>query len=586
MNANTALQILNREVKVSKSEEAIIKRWRGVYYGISLHTTGACPAFKNLNGGGTIYPDNYFGPEYQRIFNDFLMSRHPREADVTRNWRFSQYKPLTRAPFQQLIRVISGAIFQDSNYSVSIQDQDDFDYIINQNNFDDNHLMGWFASVGIQSMLEDPNGFFVRMPSKPFYEQKSKKLEVEILFVKSKDVVSKSEKHILFKRDGFAFFIDDRTIWRYTLDSDTNKYYISKNDALGYYAHLFGRLPLDVAGGVWNTQGFYDSYIQDAKPVADEYISSYSAEQMIDKEASHPFIQIASEECPSCEGIGRYTDQYENELGEIIPEQKVCKQCNGRGIVSFSPADRIEVPSEKMNMDLVKIINPDVGVNKYHHDKNRYIYERILHALNLYRTDKAESGEAKAIDQERLYMFISTIANHIFDKIAYNTIYDFISYRNVSSINGQPVPSAYGFGIVKPTQYQIKTAADLMEEFTASGGKALPAFIRNKMIFDIVDKQYSGDNVMKRKAEIILGIDDLAAKTDEEKMNMRLSGEITADDLVFSRKLPSLVDKMIRDKGETWFLEQSADVIESEILVRFQPFKTVTNFIDAPDYTE
>ena len=77
---------------------------------------------------------------------------------------------------------------------------------------------------------------------------------------------------------------------------------------------MFGRLPVTIAGGDWNTQegGFYESYFDKAKAIADEFISSYSAAQMVDKEASHPFIVAAQEDCPDCNGTGKTTIQYDS----------------------------------------------------------------------------------------------------------------------------------------------------------------------------------------------------------------------------------------------------------------------------------
>ncbi len=49
----------------------------------------------------------------------------------------------------------------------------------------------------------------------------------------------------------------------------------------GYYAHLSNQLPCYVAGGVWNNQGYYSSWFENAKPIADEYAAPYSTEQLV-----------------------------------------------------------------------------------------------------------------------------------------------------------------------------------------------------------------------------------------------------------------------------------------------------------------
>lgn len=564
MTFKEALEFINSPSSTELKHNDKIKRWRDVYYGMSLHTTGACPSFANLHKGrsATILPPYYFGSEYQWFFENLLFARHPREHEDTRNWRLSQYKPLTRAPFQQTIDIITGAIFQDSNYQITVEDELDNQYIWD-NNFIDYDLIGWFANVGIQNIIEDPNGLILRMPLLPWYEQPAfGKVDVGIWFVNSKDILAYGRDYLIFRRDEHIYFIDTKTIWRYSKDNDGKWDAIGK-DADGYYSHMLGRLPVDVAGGVWNSQGFYDSFLMKAKAAADDYISSYSAEQMVDKEASHPFIIIANDECTSCQGVGKVSEVCDDcDSGYDLVD---CRSCKGKGTVSMSPSDRIYAPAKDMQNDLVKIVNPDVAINQYHHDKNDDIFDKILHALNLYKTDKAESGEAKAIDQERLYQFISKISNHLFDKLIYNTVSDIIAYRNLGVVNGVLSPINNPFSVQKPTQFQMKTAEQLLGEFKQGKDSGLPAFVRNKMVFDFVDKQYSGDPLMKRKTSLILEMDDLAGYSEDEILTLSTIGTVSKDDIVLSRKLPSYIDTLIRLKGEQWLLDATYEAIEEEV---------------------
>src|ERR1044072_7156715 len=91
-----------------------LEDWEKVYYGMSLHIDGACPAFENTRKGfrGIIHPQGYLGEKYQYIFETSLLNRHMREPEATRNFRLSQYRPFTKVPFQRVIHVITGAVFQ------------------------------------------------------------------------------------------------------------------------------------------------------------------------------------------------------------------------------------------------------------------------------------------------------------------------------------------------------------------------------------------------------------------------------------------------------------------------------------------
>lgn len=575
MTPEEILPILNRPY--DKKNFPMLERWKDVYYGMSLHTTGACPRYKSLKAigdTGWIEPAYYYGDCYQNIFEYRLFSRHPRESEDTRQWRFSQYKPLTRAPFQQIIDVITGAIFQDSNYSIQIPDEADNAYIWG-NNFEGYDLVGWFANIGIPNMIEDPNGLIVRMPVYRFDEQQGERVEVGIYFINSKDIIFHNGRDIVFCKDGYAYHFDSNVIWRYTRDESEKKYYLADGDEEGYYAHLFNKMPADVAGGIWNTQGFFDSFLMKAKAIADEFVSTYSAEQMIDKEASHPFIIMSDEECPSCNGIGDVQRDCDDCDGgkELVK----CEKCHGKGTISISPADRLVVPAERMKDDMVKIVSPDVGVNKYHHEKNADIYKMILDALNLLRTEQAQSGSAKAIDQERLYQFISKISNHLFDKLIYNTLSDIIAYRNVSVVNGVLRPTQYNFLVQKPTQFQIKTAQDLLDEYKTGKESGLPMYVRQKMVAEFVDKQYSGDQIMKKKSEFILDADKTAVFSVDEKLTQQTLGIFTKEDCLFSDALPLILDKIVRDKGEDYFLNASFDKLKQDVDAAFAPMKPTIN---------
>lgn len=565
MQPNEVLAILNKTVRISREMNEALQRKRDVYYGISLHTTGACPAFRDLSGGGTIYPQGYYGPEYQRLFDKHLLSRHPRENDATRNWRFSQYRPLTKAPFAQITEIITGAIFQDSNYDISLQDVKDEQYIWS-NHFSGHDIIGYFSSIAIKNMMEDPNGVLLRIPAIPGYEQVDDKLHVDIWFVNTKDIVLHTDSDFIFLRDGYAWWVDKQIIWRFSYRADKKEYYLAATDVNGYYAHLLGRLPISIAGGVWNTQGYFDSYYSKAKAAADDFVSAYSAAQLVDKEASHPYIVEASTDCPDCRGMGQVQQDCNSCPNGV--ELVSCGGCGGSGQISRNPGQHIIVPQDKLkDGSPIQIINPDVSINAHHRNVCTQVMGLIIEALHLQKTEEAQSGVAKAIDQERLYKFISNISNHVFDKLITDTLRDIIAYRNAGAVGGAVFPATYPFSVVKPAQFSIKTSADLLNEYTIGKQAGMPAFIRQRMALDFVDKQYSGDAIMKRKTQLITLLDSLSVLSIEEITALHHAGAITDAELQYSRKLPAMIDALVRDKGEYWFLNTDVCLVE-QVLMR------------------
>jgi len=557
-----ALALLNDKSRALPTQ---VKRWRDVYHGISLHTTGAAPRFSNA-GSGWIEPPNYFGEEYQKLFDTLLLNRHPRESELTRNWRYSQYRPFTKDPFIRIMEVVKGAIFQDTNYSVEVNQKDDSEYAWG-NNFNGNDIVRYFAWA-LQHIFEDPNGHFVRIPKEPGYATTTARVEPDVWFVGSKNIIEVNGEEIIFMREGFAWLVNKLAIFRFKKIKDVKTQADTwvNADADGYYAHLLGYLPADIAGGQWNTQGFYNSWLDKAKAVADDFISNKSAEQLVKKEASHPFIVAAQEKCPTCEGVGRVQVDCEACIDGV--ELVSCRKCHGTGNISRNPGEWLTAPAEEMDKELIKIINPSVEVLKAHTEGNTEAFAAILDALHLLRVDEAQSGTAKSIDQERLYQFVSEISNDLFDRLMTNTLRDIISYRNVIAVDGVTRPAAQGYVIVKPTQFQIKTASDLLLEYNEGTKANVPTFIRVRMMNDYVDKQFGGDVIMKKKTQLIGQLDPLCTYSVVERQAM-LGSAVGKRAWQFSVELPGIMDSLIRDKGKEWLLRSPYDAVKAEVDVLF-----------------
>gem|GEM_PF-3070606 len=418
-----------------------------------------------------------------------------------------------------------------------------------------------FSNVVFRNMVEDPNGVLLRVPAMAGFEQADDKLQVDIWFINTKDIVLLTQDDFIFLHSGYAWWVDKQTIWRFSYKPEEKRYFLAQQDVGGYYAHMLGRLPISIAGGVWNTQGYYDSYYSKAKAAADDFISAYSAAQLVDKEASHPFIVEASTDCAECRGLGQVQQDCDSCPNGV--ELVSCGSCHGSGQISRNPGQHIIVPQDKLkDGSPIQIVNPDVSINAHHRDVCAQVMNLIIEALHLQKTEEAQSGVAKAIDQERLYKFISNISNHVFDKLITDTLRDIIAYRNAGAIAGTVHPVEYPFRVLKPTQFRIKTSADLLNEYATGKQAGIPVFIRRRMALDFVDKQYSGDALMKKKAQLITQLDSLSVLSIDEITAMHGAGVLNDTELQYSRKLPAAIDALIREKGEYWFLNTPNDVVE------------------------
>lgn len=553
-------------------------KWCKTYYGMSLHIDGACPAYIDQRTERTVYPKNYFGNEYQRVF-DQLFNVHQRESEVSRQWRLSMYRPFQQDAFQRVISMVKGAIFQDSGYGIAVDNTDDHDFIWG-NNFNSETLPG-FIEKHLQDIFNDPNGYIVCMPSSPGYATETDRIVPKLVFIPSRYVKLKTDDELIYttrdKEDETIWVINKIGYFRFRKDENGVLYDIDRSynynngnvDYLGgYYSHMFNEIPAVVAGGIWNSQGFYDSWLNPAKSWADEYVSVMSSLQMVNKEASHPYIIEASAPCPDCPNHSGKVQVECKECPGGFEVQK-CGTCHGTGIISRSPGDRMIAPPDQMGTPLVQIVNPDVSVNKLHLENSDKIYEAIMRSLHLSYIDSAQSGVAKDKDMETRYQFLVAISNDIFDRILYNLIRYILGLRNIRTENGVSIPDDSGFSIVKPIEFNIKTAQDLLNEYESANKANVPEWVLAKHIEDYVDKQYGGDEVLRKKTRFINDVDVLALKSDSDKQVIVMNGAATTRDWKFNLYLPKLLDSVIRSQSAGWFIDAGHDQILSEVMALF-----------------
>lgn len=585
LDTQGVIQFLNN--KSDNVANEFIARWRGIYYGMSLHISGAAPRFKDLAGRGWITPVNYYGEAYQQLFEIFLLNRHPREADVTKDWRFSQYRAITKSPLLKAMGAITGAFFQDSNYNIQLEDPIDNEYIWG-NNFNGKTLANYFESK-FQAICEDPNGFFVRIPSEPYYATTTERIEPKIIFINSINILRIEDDEILFWGQDYVWQVNNIGYFRYDKNDNGDYYHVDEQYG-GYYAHLLGYLPIDQAGGQWNEKGFFESWLNDVKPIVDDFISNKSASQMVDKEASHPYIIEVSTDCPTCNAVGKVfedIDESDPHYAEYIGGRRevICTMCQGSGQVSRNPADRLIAPAADMARNLVQIVNPDIAINQYHKDNLAELEKTIYKALYLDSIDEAQSGVAKNIDLQARKKFYVKICNDLFDRLIGNTMRDIVALRNATVSNGMLRPMQdveKQITIIKPTDFDIKSPQDLLNEYDISTKALTPDFIRARQINDYVDKQFGGDAVMKRKSQIITQMDFMCVKSDADKQALVLGGGATTRDWQFSTQLPFILDGLIRNNSSNWFIISPYDLIKVAVDEQFAIIEPITQTIPPP----
>jgi hypothetical protein len=592
-------EILNGKEKLDPL--AILSKWKNIYYNISVHTTGVCPAYYPLRyegnskarsvvlGESMIYPFYWIYPEYDIVF-DRLFGMHPREPHATRELRKSLYKPHQQAPLTKAIDKCKAVISAENKYTLFVDDKEDNDYIWGKN-FDGKNLVE-FIFWHFKTICEDPNSKFIVRPKKAAKEQTNKKVEVEIIHVPSRRIRYSSESELIYYEgtdDMYAWYINPAAYLRF---ERSNKGDFNHMDGRqGYYAHMLGRLPVHTAGGVWNSHGFYDSYIQPAIPFCDEFVGAQSAVQMVNKEAAHPFIIAASPDCKDCEGVG-YTqwcstcnnrpDQNCN-CDKSAYSISTCRSCNGTKLQSINPGDWMIVPSDLMKDDLIKIINPDVAVNEFLVKHKDAIYENIKDSLHQQYIKEAQSGVAKEIDRDGERMWYKTCSDGMWYGLIEPILISILSLRNISKSNDTVSVNLPNYTFAPPTSFDLKTEFDLLEEYKEATDSQIPEYVKQSIVESYVDKVYGGNELMVKKSKFINYIDPYSVSTPADKTIAINNGVASIEQIRISDNLPMLLNRIVNKRGEKWFLNADFDMIEAEVNTLFtampvpqSPKETVT----------
>ena len=563
---------------------AVISKWQNIYYSISVHTSGVCPSYIPLRydsnvrlwqlGVSSVYPVNWLYPEYDAVF-DKLFGMHPREPYITRELRKSLYKPYQQAPLIQAMDKCKAIISAPNKYTLVVDDVEDNEYIWGKN-FAGKNLVD-FMFWHFKAVCEDPNSIFVVTTDRPAKEMKNGKVATRIIHIPTRRFFYFSPDEFIFhETDDLMWYVNGAAYLRFKKDEEGE--WIQADGKRGYYAHMLYRLPCHVAGGTWNTHGYYDSYIQPAIPFCDELVGAMSAVQLVNKEAAHPIIIAASTDCPECNATGAY--QYCKACNCRTTDGctcnnpanyrlDTCHSCHGTKQQSHNPGDWMIVPPDQMGNDLVKFINPDVTVNEYLVKYKDDVYESIRASLHQQTIKEAQSGTAKEIDRDGERLWYQSVSNGYWALIE-KILIDILSLRNTSKSEGQIKPNIPRYTLIPPTEFDLKTEADLLDEYKVETESKMPDYIRQKATDAYVDKIYGGNDVAVKQAAMVNYLDPYSVTSVADKQVAISAGIADARTMQFSALLPNMLNRLAMKKGTEWFINSSYDTIEAEIKTMFE----------------
>ena len=165
------------------------------------------------------------------------------------------------------------------------------------------------------------------------------------------------------------------------------------------------------------------------------------------------------------------------------------------------------------------------------------------------------------------FKFFTAITNDIFDRLMPFCLNTILSLRKVTVTSNGVIPyvsdSTVDYTLIKPTQFQIKTSYDLLEDMKLAKEADVPSYQKSALYEDYVDKQFGGNDYLKKKTCVINQIDKLANRSFAEISTLLIAGSATNRQWQYSVSLPIILDQMNRNNGTEWFLEATIDDIKT-----------------------
>ena len=169
----------------------------------------------------------------------------------------------------------------------------------------------------------------------------------------------------------------------------------------------------------------------------------------------------------------------------------------------------------------------------------------MLRSLHLTYTEENQSGFAKAIDREQLYLLISNCSAHLFELTDRMLMYLF-GYLHMEIATQRP------YTLEQPTQFQIKTVGDVQQEMIALRDADLS--VRRQKTDEYMQIVYSGNQAELKKWRVVKVWDSLYCMTNEELRARQELGSVGQIDYVKHDRVEVMLNNIILDRGIGWFL--------------------------------
>ncbi len=495
---------------------------------------------------------------------ELLEAYRPNEPTEIRDYRLNIYEPITKSQGKKIVNTLS-KIQQSSNYTIKFPEQKNVSESDNLETYttEEYPFFGsvekWAFEIALQGGLVDANSLVVVMP-----------LQIpddSVTYLKPYSFIYRSDQVVDYGLNYYTILLDEKnivkevplSIWLFVTDNQIFKAKQVDPKNLGkieievLYDFTFGEVPAYFLKGDYREETIpfaYDSFISG---IIAPWNKAVRMDSDLDAQFNqHLFLERVETEVECDQNCTKDQETGVRVTTRLVNDKEVkspCTRCNGTGFINGRSPLGVTVvrpdafDGEGKNFPGVTYIEKPTEIIELTQKKIDSLVSDGFSAINMSILEAVgvnQSGKAKTIDRSELQSFLAKVSDNLFDNIIQNA-FKFISLWRYSVVNEAVLPT-----INKPTNFNAMSEAMLVEEIKIIAESGLDT---TQYEIDLIDRRYPNDKEKQLYNKNVLTLDPLAGKTNEEKVDIKLSGGVTQEQFIISSNIRGFIlDALAKDE--------------------------------------
>lgn len=480
-----------------------------------------------------------------------LFDKNPSEPDHIWEYRKKNMRQITRTYVDKIVNSIS-KITRSAEFVIAYPESGLRDAIIKfceKELHEYGSVKNWFTSIGLKTLLTEPNGVFTVMWELGDNYENNPYPEIEIY--KTAQIEAFDDEYVFIRSDRTTKFENSYTGFPVYLLFDKNYVFefVAVNEIGEYqenvvYEHNLGYIPAWRFGGELFEDNVYESFIAGIVPFFDEAFCLQSDKQGMLKQAGYP-IRWAYEDkpCVVCNGHGTVNNPKKE--GTVI----TCKACNGTAYISSAYSAGIKISPAKRDQPNAPIppagiIEPSIAPLEYiSKDIQQNLYSGLA-AINfefLASVPLQESGVAKQVDREELNGFLYKIAWHSVKNILEPIYLTLIRLNWKGTFKIETAIEDYLPVISVPEKFDIISAAEIEKEIANAKVAGVDPVFLESLQLQYNAQKFKHDDAARNYNEAAIRLNPLSSSTPDQIMAGFADGVISFEDYQLSANIGNLI---------------------------------------------